>query len=147
LRVIGAAAAILLLIACYHDLRHRRIHNWISFAVTVVASLKWGASGELAPALAAVAAAGFVFVFSALLFCQGWIGGGDVKLMSATVFLLGAPEALPLLLLTAVIGGIMAISVLCSSRQQGDTAALPYGVAIATAAIALMALDGHGWIF
>lgn len=144
--MIAVAASILLLIACYHDVRHRRIRNWLPLAVTLVASVKWLAAGELVPALSAAGAAGFVLVFSALLFCQGWIGGGDVKLLSATAFLLGAPEALPLLLLTAIIGGIMAIAVLCYLRQRGDTPGLPYGVAIATAAIALLALDGHRWI-
>jgi Flp pilus assembly protein protease CpaA len=112
--VIGAAASILLLIACYDDVRHRRIHDWLPIVV--------------------------------VLFCQGWVGGGDVKLAGATVFLLGAPKALPLLLLTAIIGGIMAIGVLCSLRQSGARPALPYGVAIASAAIALIALDRHGWI-
>jgi prepilin peptidase CpaA len=146
LLVIGAAAAVLLLIACYHDLRHRRIYNWLPLALTLVALLRWLAAGELGPALSAAGAAGLVFVFVALLFCQGWIGGGDVKLVSATVFLLGAPETLPLLLLTAIIGGIMAVWVLCSRRQSGETPTLPYGVAIATAAIALLALEGHRWI-
>jgi prepilin peptidase CpaA len=145
LPVTGAAASILLLIACYHDVRHRRIYNWLPLAVTLVAVLKWLAAGQLAPALSAAGAAGLVFVFAALLFCQGWIGGGDVKLVSATVFLLGAPEALPLLLLTALIGGIMAVWVLRSWRQRDDRPTLPYGVAIATAAIALMALEGQGW--
>jgi prepilin peptidase CpaA len=82
---------------------------------------------------------------SALLYCQDWIGGGDVKLLSATVFLLGAPEALPLLLLTAMVGGMMAVPLLCSLRQSGVRPGLPYGVAIATAALALLALGGRGW--
>ena len=142
--LIAAAASILLLIACYHDVRHRRIQNWLPLAITLVASVKWLAAGELVPALSAAGAAGFVLAFAALLYCQGWIGGGDVKLLSATVFLLGAPAALPLLLLTAMIGGIMAVAVLCHLR--GDAPGLPYGVAIATAAIALMALDGHRWL-
>lgn len=144
--MIAAAASILLLIACYYDLRHRRIQNWLPIAVTAVASVKWLAAGELAPALAAAGAGGLVFVFLTLLFCQGWIGGGDVKLVSATVFLVGAGEALPLLLMTAMIGGIMAITVLCSLRQSGERPPLPYGVAIAMAAIALLALDRQGWI-
>ncbi len=144
--VIGAAAAVLLLIACYDDVRHRRIYNWLPLAVTLLALLKWLVTGELVPALSAAGAAGLVFVFAALLFCRGWIGGGDVKLVSATVFLLGAPETLPLLLLTALIGGVMAVWMLCSRRRRGERPTLPYGVAIATAAIAFMALGGHGWI-
>jgi prepilin peptidase CpaA len=144
--LIGAAASILLLIACYDDVRHRRVHDWLPISVTLLALLKWLAAGQVVPVLSAAAAAGFVFAFSALLFCQGWVGGGDVKLASATVFLLGAPKALPLLLLTAIIGGIMAIGVLCLVRRSGELPAPPYGVAIATAAMALMALDGHGWI-
>jgi prepilin peptidase CpaA len=146
LGVIAAAASIVLLIACYGDVRHRRIQNWLPLAVTLLASVKWLAAGELAPALSAAGAAGTVFVFTALLFAQGWIGGGDVKLMSATVFLVGAPEALPLLLLTAIIGGIMAIAVLCHLRRRRETLGLPYGVAIAMAAMAVLALDGLRWI-
>jgi prepilin peptidase CpaA len=144
--VIGFAASILFLLACYHDIQRRRIQNWLPLAVTLVALLKWLAAGHLAPALSAAGVAGLVFAVSALLSCQGWLGGGDVKLMSASVFLLGAPEALPLLLLTAMIGGIIAAMVLCSLRQNGARPAVPYGVAISAATIALLALDGHGWI-
>jgi len=146
LLVIEAAASLLLLIACLEDVRHRRIGNRLPAAVALAALLKWLAVGELAPALAAAGAAGSVFALFALCYCRAWVGGGDVKLASAAAFLLGAPATLPLLLLTALIGGILAVAALCSSRHRSVRPTLPYGVAIAMAAIALMALGRHGWM-
>ncbi|MGH6982034.1 MAG: prepilin peptidase, partial [Stellaceae bacterium] len=105
LLVISAAASVVFLIASYHDIRHRSIPNWLPIAVAGAAVLKWLVIGQLAAALWAAAAAAIVFVVSALVFTQGWIGGGDVKLGAAAVFLLGGPATLQFLMLMALIGG------------------------------------------
>ena len=144
LLVISAAASVVFLIACYHDIRHRSIPNWLPLAVAGAAVLKWLVIGELASALWALAAAAIVLVVSALLFSQGWIGGGDVKLAAAAVLLLGAPATLQFLLLMALIGGALAVWLLISHRRAAERPTIPYGVAIAVAAIAMMALDRAG---
>ncbi|MGH7076166.1 MAG: A24 family peptidase [Stellaceae bacterium] len=152
--LLGAAAVTVFLIACYHDIRHRSIPNMLPVAVTVLAVMKWLIIGQLAAALWALAAAAAVLVVTALLFSQGWIGGGDVKLGSAAVFLLGAPATPRFLLLMALIGGVIAVVILLrlglvQARLQpadaGDAAmatpTIPYGVAIAAAAIVMMAAE------
>jgi prepilin peptidase CpaA len=53
-------------------------------------------------------------VFAATWYCwqRGWIGGGDVKLLSACVLLV-PPESVPeLILSTATAGGLLALSYL-----------------------------------
>lgn len=144
LLVICAAASVLFLIASYHDIRHRSIPNALPLAVTGAAALKWAAIGQLEPALWAVGVAAIVLVVTALCFRQGWIGGGDVKLMAAAVLFLGAPATVQFLLLMAVIGGIMAVVLLVLRRRVAPRPTIPYGVAIAAAAIVMMALDRSG---
>lgn len=144
LLVISAAASVVFLVASYHDIRHRSIPNSLPIAVAGAALLKWAVIGQLAPALWALAVATLVLIVSALCFSQGWVGGGDVKLMAAAVFLLGAPATLQFLLLMAVIGGAIALALLLAPRRGGARPTIPYGVAIAAAAIAMMVLDRTG---
>lgn len=151
--LVSAAATVVFLIASYHDLRHRSIPNFIPIAIAAAAVAKWLAVGEWAAALWALAAAAAVFAVTALLFAQGWIGGGDVKLVGAAVFLLGAPAAPRFLLLMALIGGVIAVAMLLGlgrravARTAPDTPrsrpTIPYGVAIAAAAIVTMALQSR----
>jgi len=153
--LISAAAGIVLIIACYFDIRHRSIPNSLPVAVAGVALVKWLVVAQLGTALWAAAAAAIVFIVTAILFAQGWIGGGDVKLAAAAVFFLGAAATPQFLLLMALIGGLIAIAMLLGlGRAQAAPGAandgsaerptLPYGVAIAAAAILVMALDWRG---
>lgn len=84
--------------------------------------------------------AGFV------LFARGWFGGGDVKLLAAAAFWAGPAQLLPMLVVTGLAGGVLALAVLVRHRtaiaaraflepapNDGSTALdLPYGIAIAT---------------
>jgi prepilin peptidase CpaA len=156
--LVSVAATIAFLIASYFDIRHRTIPNSLPVAVAGAGVVKWLMIAHLAAALWAVAAALLVFGVTAILFTQGWIGGGDVKLAAASVFFLGAPAAPQFLLLMALFGGVIALGMLIgvgyarrSSRAKAasivapaEPPTLPYGVAIAAAAIATVALDGRG---
>lgn len=143
LLVICAAASVVFLIASYHDIRHRSIPNWLPVAVAAAGFLKWLVLAQLAPALWALAVAAIVLVVSTFLFSRGWLGGGDVKLAAAAVFLLGAPATLEFLLLMALLGGVIALVLLAQGRA-GQRPTIPYGVAIAASAIAMMAWDWRG---
>ncbi len=106
---------------------------------------------EMASALESVAGAFFVFAAGALLFARGFVGGGDVKLFAVVSLWAGARAVPALLLLTALIGGALALAYLISSgaslkraarQTPTDAAALragqipvPYGAAIAAAAL------------
>jgi prepilin peptidase CpaA len=88
-----------------------------------------------------------------VLFARGWMGGGDVKLLAVTGLWLG-PAAMPaLLLLTALAGGLLTLVMIVARAlgahrlAGGRIAALrdpmdrvPYGIAIAAAAIAVVIL-------
>ena len=104
--------------------------------------------------LAAHAAVGLAILGGGLiLFARGWMGGGDVKLLAVTGLWLG-PAAMPaLLLLTALAGGVLTLAMIVARAlgahrlAGGRIAALrdpmdrvPYGIAIAAAAIAVVIL-------
>jgi prepilin peptidase CpaA len=88
-----------------------------------------------------------------MLFARGLIGGGDVKLFAAASLWAGAGALPRLLMLTALVGGVLALGFLIAIGQQriapprpgavpatrgalrvGRTP-IPYGVAIAAAAL------------
>jgi prepilin peptidase CpaA len=81
---------------------------------------------------------------------MGWIGGGDAKLAAVVALWLGADLVLPYVLYTAVFGGLLTLAILqfrtmalpsrCITvgwinRLHASTSGVPYGVAIASAAL------------
>jgi prepilin peptidase CpaA len=56
------------------------------------------------------------------------MGGGDVKLLASTSVWAGPALVFPLLMVTALAGGLVAVGVLAARRRRSP---LPYGVAIA----------------
>jgi prepilin peptidase CpaA len=106
------------------------------FGVTDIA---WGAA-----VAAGVLAASFA------CFAMGWIGGGDAKLAAVIALWLGADLVLPYVLYTALFGGLLTLAILqfrtivlparCITvdwinRLHAPTSGVPYGAAIATAAL------------
>jgi len=86
-----------------------------------------------------------------ILFARGWMGGGDVKLLAVTGLWLGPAATPALLLLTALAGGVLTLAMILARAlgahrlAGGRIAALsdptdrvPYGIAIAAAAIAVV---------
>lgn len=104
--------------------------------------------------LAASAAVAFVLLAGgAVLFARGWMGGGDVKLLAVTALWLGPAATPALVLLTAIAGGLLTVVIVtlralgADHLLGGSVAALrapmdrvPYGIAIAAAAIAVVFL-------
>jgi prepilin peptidase CpaA len=128
-----AALAIALLVAAFTDLRRRQIDNWLTGAVALGAPLFWYATGlplsgigwQLGIALAAFA------VWTAL-FAIGWMGGGDVKLLTALALWIRPPAFLDLLLVMSLAGCVLTIGFAAwhMLRKQDGKVAVPYGIAI-----------------
>jgi prepilin peptidase CpaA len=150
-----AGFAGLMATAAIEDFRRLIIPN----ALPLGLCLLWPVHLVTAPAvtavavLAAIGCAGAVLLFSAVLFSRGLIGGGDVKLLAAAALWAGPGNTPTLLVLTGLLGGLLCLVVLSPLGAQiaaagqppiggADGAAngnrpavVPYGVAIAAAAL------------
>jgi prepilin peptidase CpaA len=98
-------------------------------------------------------AAGCVVLVAAFsLFARGIIGGGDAKLAAATALWLGFDHLLPYLLYASLLGGALSVGLIWfrmaplpdwlarhdwAQRLHGKDAGVPYGIALAAAALAV----------
>jgi prepilin peptidase CpaA len=124
--------------AAYGDVKTLRIPNALVAAVAALGIFRLIVIGDPSVALYTVGAAVIVFVAAFVLFWQGFLGGGDAKLITATALLVGYHDLLNFLLAMSVCGALVSLAVLIthwSSKQSRPKAklAVPYGVAIATA--------------
>jgi prepilin peptidase CpaA len=139
-----AALAIALVVAAATDWRRRQIDNWLNLAIVIGAPLYWLArpmplwasfpepsvGAQLLVALAA-------FAVFATLFALKWMGGGDVKLLTALALWIDPEWFLRLLIVMALVGGVLTILLGAwhVTRRQKHKLAIPYGVAIAAAGL------------
>jgi prepilin peptidase CpaA len=150
--------AVLMAAAAIEDFRRLVIPNPLILALCVLWPLYLATAADvtLAAGLKAVACASAVFLATAAMFARGLIGGGDVKLFSAATLWAGADRIALLIAVTGLIGGVLALAFLTplgtriSARQRSaqghagtgagapNRAPLPYGVAIAAAALIVM---------
>jgi prepilin peptidase CpaA len=130
-----AALALLLVAACWFDLRSRVIPNELNLAVALLAIPFWWASGlALWPdAAVQLGVAALVFGLFALAFAIGAMGGGDVKLIGAIALWLPWQAVLAVLVIMSIAGGALTLVMLIRHRLASREAPLeiPYGVAIA----------------
>ncbi|MGZ3308290.1 MAG: A24 family peptidase, partial [Xanthobacteraceae bacterium] len=97
-------------------------------------------------------AGGVVLVMAFGFFARGWIGGGDAKLAAATALWLGFDHLLPYVIYASVFGGALTILLLqfrlaplpiwlasedWVQRLHGKEGGVPYGIALAAAALAI----------
>ena len=163
--VLLALAVILLGIASLNDVAVRTIPDLAPLGLVAIGVAVRLADGSAATAFAASTA---VFVFGALCWRFGWLGGGDVKLLAACALLVSPALVPQLVLLTAIAGGILAclylalgavarISLAPARTERSHSfagrvrrtewwrirrrASLPYGCAIAVAT--LITLSGR----
>jgi prepilin peptidase CpaA len=145
----------LMIAAAIVDFRRLVIPNPLigGLCVMWLLALETTPNATLAAAIAAIGCAAAIFLCGAVLFARGLIGGGDVKLLAAASLWAGADAVPPLLLLTGLIGGLLALLFLTplgaritASRSaglepagdplpRGRRAPVPYGVAISAAAL------------
>ena len=149
LATVTILASLVFVAALYQDLTTRRIPNVLPAVLLVIGAAKWLLVGRLADLGQALAAAAIMLVVTALMFWRGWMGGGDVKLLTAASFLIGGAQTPEFVILTALAGGIVALLVLvwtgiarllpARAGTEGPVelrkATVPYGVAISSAAV------------
>ncbi len=126
---------LLLLAACWFDLKSRTIPNSLVIAVALLALPFWWATG-LAPwpdAALQIGVAFLVFALFAIAFAVGAMGGGDVQLVSALALWLPWPAVVALLVVMSLAGGALTLAMVIRHRLARREARLeiPYGVAIA----------------
>jgi prepilin peptidase CpaA len=140
--------------AAYGDIKFLRIPNKLAITVAVLGVFRLFAIGDPSAALYTVGASAVVFVATFLLFWRGIFGGGDVKLLSATVLLIGYHDLFPFLLIMGICGALVSLAVLfihnylplwlgprlavLVPKAQLD---VPYGVAIAAAGTVTLLLQ------
>lgn len=149
--------AIYVFCLCYavvSDFKSLIIPNWAplalvsAFAVFAALHLDWRT------VLAHLAVAVVIFGVAVAFFLARWMGGGDVKLLTAVALWMGPEHGAPFTFLMAVLGGLLASGLLLINRYGDsivrpvrDLAAFqrleelarsgecPYGVAIGIAAL------------
>jgi len=100
------AAATALLFAAAHDVAVRTVPNRVSLIVAAAGLGLHTLDGQLVPALF-----GCGVVFAGCWYCwrHGWIGGGDVKLLSACTLVVPPTSVPELVLSTAIAGAVLAL--------------------------------------
>jgi prepilin peptidase CpaA len=161
--VIAVATGILLAIA-YSDLRTRRIPNALTAAIATLGLVRLLLADDLPAAMHTLTASASVFAVTFLLFWRGVLGGGDAKLMTAMVLLVGSHNLFDFFVIMSVCGGGLGLAILAHARvrtgrrhtsQQlaGPSSShwaesapppakptVPYGVAIAGAGVVMLIL-------
>jgi prepilin peptidase CpaA len=99
-----------------------------------------------------LAAAAIVLVVSFTFFARGWIGGGDAKLAAAVALWVGFDQLLNYLIYASLFGGLLTLAVMrfrliplpaalanqeWAKRLHRMDAGVPYGIALAFAALAI----------
>lgn len=144
-----AGFAGLMAAAAVEDFRRLVIPNGVVLGLCALWPLHLvaGSGVSLVGGFGAAGCAGAVFVAGALLFSRGFIGGGDVKLLTAATLWAGPSLTPALLIVTGLLGGVLTIVLVAPLAMRAmfspahaatSTAKLgpvPYGIAIAAAAL------------
>ncbi len=109
-------ATLVLVVAAYGDIRRRLIPNELAIAIAILGLSRIIIAGEPFAALWTFAAGTAVLLIGFLLFWRGLIGGGDAKLLSAVVLLVGYRELPDLLVIMSFVGGLIALVVIAVDR-------------------------------
>jgi prepilin peptidase CpaA len=150
----------LMAFAASSDLLTMTISNRLSlalaggfFLLTIVSGMSLAAIGMHLAAAALVLAITFGF------FSQGWIGGGDAKLAAATALWFGFDFLLEYLIYASLFGGVLTLLIIQFRRLplpgplarqawilrlHENGSGVPYGIALAAAALAVY--PKTGWI-
>ena len=157
--VVFAFAAVMA-VAAFEDFRRFVIPNLLPIVLCALWPVYFAFAPSFYGAVSSIGCALAVFLVGAVLFARGWLGGGDVKLLTAAVLWAGPAGTPALLMLTGVLGGALALFLLMPfgsqitmairallgqpvvSTERGMATPVPYGVAIAGAAL-IVILSPH----
>jgi prepilin peptidase CpaA len=138
-----AILAMILVVAAVIDVRTFTISNRLNLAVALLAPLYWWSIAlPLWPGVALhIAFALGVFLLLSVAFYLGMMGGGDVKLAAALALWFSPIGTLRFLVFMSIAGGVLTIlvMVLHRLRKKEGRPEIPYGVAIAIGALAILA--------
>jgi prepilin peptidase CpaA len=113
--------AALVIVAAIFDFRTRRIPNWLCAAGLIagfacqIALFQWAGARE------AVLGCGLALLIYIPLFALRAMGGGDVKLMAAVGAIAGPKAWIAIFLVTAVVGGIIALMLIAIKGRTART--------------------------
>jgi prepilin peptidase CpaA len=144
----------LLALAAGWDIASYMIPNRIQFVLIAAFGIFVATAGVSETQLGAHLLAGFIgLVGGFTLFALGYIGGGDAKLFACIALWLGLGNLLEFSLTASIFGGLLTLSLLTLRqfplpsiaqnrawimRLHDSRSGVPYGVALATAAIVLL---------
>jgi prepilin peptidase CpaA len=135
--------ATLLVAAAVIDARTFTISNKLNLAVALLAPVYWMAVPlSLWPEVPIqIAGAVIVFLVLAAAFYAGMMGGGDVKLAAALALWFPPGLTIKFLVLMSLAGGLLTVGLLVwhRARRREGRPEIPYGVAIAFGALAILA--------
>lgn len=146
----GAIASTVLLVllglilvsAGIEDARKREIANWKNAAIALLAVPWWIVSGlSFWPEAAIqIGIALGVFALFATAFHFGMMGGGDVKMIGALALWFPFHQLVTMLIVMSLAGGAITLLMLADQRlrQQSARPEIPYGIAIAIAALLML---------
>jgi prepilin peptidase CpaA len=115
-------------------------------------ALAFAGGMSMADILSHLGAACIVLLAAFGFFTRGWIGGGDAKLAAATAWWLGFDHLLTYLVYASLFGGVLTLALLkfrmsplpgalarqdWLERLHRKDAGVPYGIALAAAALAV----------
>jgi prepilin peptidase CpaA len=168
------AAATVLLVGAFEDVRTRRISNRLVVVGLGAALLAALVHGGLAVLAGSVLAAGVALAIGFAGFAIGAVGGGDAKFLAVGAAFVGLDEVIPFFLAAAALGGVLAVvHALWTGRgteatimtldlaksavtlgkkgyrgRLGDSGrmTIPYGLAIGGAALAIEFTPVAAWL-
>lgn len=130
---------LILVSAGIEDARIREIANWKNAAIALLAVPWWFAMGlSLWPDMALqLGIALGVFVLFAAAFHFGMMGGGDVKMIAALALWFPFDKLVSLIVIMSLVGGALTLVMLIDKwiRRRSEQPEIPYGIAIAIAAL------------
>ena len=147
--------------AAFVDVRQRRIPNALSYLIGSLGLLRILLAGDPMAAGWTLAAAAGVLVVAFMFFWGGTFGGGDAKLLTGAVLLIGYRDLFDLIFLMSLFGAVLAVAILIGDRlipklrrvlqpaavPDAATArrevwpTVPYGVAISAAGMIVLVLQ------
>jgi prepilin peptidase CpaA len=136
----------LFIVAAYSDVKSFRIPNSLVATVALLGVVRLIVTGNPSVALYTVGDSFIVLAIAFALFWQGFIGGGDAKLIAAAALLVGYNDLLPFLMFMGICGAVISLAALAIHKYlplyvgprlatllPKAKLAVPYGVAIAIA--------------